>query len=246
MEIIVYALDIEAKVLKKHFSTNVRFEKCDVCAKNLDFLKNLSRDDHVTNIGVCAGTNIGQIYLCNKIIGDKTYYPDILIKSDLEQKRIKTVDYVVGPDEVENNTDTLFDQEAAIIFKESTKYISPHQISFLKIVSDTGVANFDNLRKRIPKIIENKVPEIESFISSSKKLFSQIGKKEEIKDLEKYSEMLKCSVTMKAQLAQLLRYAQIIDIDIDKYFKNLKAVNNKRESIEALNKFNLLLISKTL
>lgn len=242
MEIIVYALDLEVKALKKHFSTNVRFEKCGVYAKNLDFLKNLSSNDHVTNIGVCAGENIGQIYLCNKIIGDKTYYPDILIKNSLEQKQIKTVNYVVAPDEVANNPDTLFDQEAAIIYKESQKYISPHQISFLKIVSDAGINDFNEVRKNIPILIENKIPKIKNFITNANKL---VADSPDI-DITKYIDILKPSVTMQNRLKQQIRYSNILNVNVEEFFEKLPKISNKADSLEALDCFDKFLLDKSI
>lgn len=241
MEIIVYALDIEAKPLKKHFSTNVRFEKCDVYAKNLDFLKSISKDDHITNIGVCAGSNVGNLYLCNKIIGTKTYYPDILTKCNLEQKQIKTVDYLVGEKEISENPDTLYDQEAAVIFSEAQKYISPHQISFLKVVSDSGVSNFEEVRKIIPRLIENKLSEIEEFITETKKLVINF----EHIDISKYTEILKPSVTMQNRLKQQIRYAQIQQINVEEFFNDIPKIQNKSESIKTLDSFDEFLIKKS-
>lgn len=242
MEIICYALDIEAKPLKNHFGNRVRFEKCDVLAKNLDFLKTVSANDHITNIGVCAGSTIGKIYLCNKINGKKTYYPDLLIPNDFAQSAITTVDYLVGAEEVAANPNMLYDQEAAIIFADAQKYISPHQISFLKIVSDSGTLDFKKIKKVVPKLIEKRIPEIAAFITSSQKFFSKIDTKEEIKNLDKYSEMLKCTATMKAQLAQLLRYAKISNIDISNFFSNKKPTS-KRESLNIMKNLEKFILS---
>ena len=244
MEIICYALDIEAMPLKKHFGESIRFEKCDVFAKNLDFLKTVSANDHITNIGVCAGANVGEIYLCNKINCKKTFYPDLFIPSNFTQNEITTVDYVIDEDEVKAHPNMLYDQEAAIIFENAQKCIAPHQISFLKIVSDSGITDFEKIKKAIPQLIENKIPEIEAFISSSQKFFSKIDRKEEIKNLEKYSEMLKCTATMKAQFAQLLRYAQICNIDVEDFFKDIK-VTSKKDSLKILDELKNFLIRKT-
>lgn len=243
MEIICYALDIEAKALKEHFGDSVKFEKCDVFAKKLSFIKSLSSNDHITNVGICAGINVGEIYLCNKINGEKTYYPDLLITNNLSQSEITTIDYVVNEAEVKAHPNMLYDQEAAIIFAEAQKHLAPHQISFLKIVSDAGVSNFDEVRKQIPNLIKNKIPEIEAFISSSQKYFSKIKAKEEIKNLDKYSEMLKCTATMKAQLAQLLRYAQISNIDVEDFFKDIK-ITSKQDSLQLLKSLKNFLLSE--
>lgn len=245
MEIIVCALKYEMEPLQKQFGDSVKFVNCGVYAKNLNFLKGLGSNDHITNIGVCAGTNVEEIYLCNKIIGAKTYYPDNFIPNNFEQKAIKTVDYLVNPKEISENHVLLYDQEAAIIFAEAQKFISPHQISFLKIVSDAGVENFDEVRKLVPKLIEAKIPEITDYISSSCKFFSEVKVPEKVKDLEKYSKQLKCTETMKHRLASQLRYAQNCNINVSKFFENQNPISNKKESLKIIEEFNDYLIRRT-
>lgn len=249
MEIICYALDIEAKPLRKVFGDDVRFEKCGVFAKNLSFLKTVSANDHITNIGVCAGANVGEIYLCNKIIGTKTYYPDLMIPNNFTQSEITTVDYVVDEDEVKAHPNMLYDQEAAIIFEAAQKYISPHQISFLKIVSDPGTSDIKEVNKVIPQLIENKIPEIEAFISMSQKFFSKVEAVAEIKNLEKYSETLKCTATMKSQLAQLLRYAQNCGTENNSMVEDILNTSDpskitKKDSLKVLEKLRSCLIEE--
>lgn len=242
MEIICCALKDEELPLKKHFDNSVRFECCGVCAKRLSFLKELDPNDHVTNIGVCAGSNIGELYLCNKIIGKKIYYPDLLIPNNIKQSAITTVDYLVGSEEIATNPNMLYDQEAAMIFAEAQKYISPHQISFLKIVSDSGVSNFDKVRKEISRLIEDKIPEIETFILNSKKIYTNT---EQI-DISKYIEILKPSITMQNRLKQQFRYAQIQNINTDEFFDNLPKITSKQDSLKALEAFDKFLISNSI
>lgn len=222
MEIIIYALEAEIAPLKKHLSDKCEFFKCGVGAKDLSIFKNLKPFDHVTNIGLCGGKNVGKIYLANKInYKDKSYYPDLLIDSNIEQKEITTLDNLANKKLISDNENLIFDQEAAHIFKEASKFISPHQISFLKIVSDAGLDNYDDIKKQISNIITSNINYIDDYITSSIKYFKQIKYFNIENDLEKYSEILNCSVTMKNQLAQILKYAKICNIEINEIFKDL-------------------------
>lgn len=240
MEIIVFAMECEISPLKNYFGNKVKFFSCGMKAKNLDFLKTLSANDHITNIGVCGGTHIGKLYLANKIIGDKTYYPDNLIKTEIPQTAVKTISYLANTEEIKSNPDILFEQEAAIIFKEASKYIGPHQMSFLKIVSDSGLIERNSIEIFVSELIENKIPEIENYINSSKAFFSSLSENTEPQNLEQYAQLLKCSVTMKNRLEAQLRYAQITKIDVSDFFKNLNPITNKKQALstlEALDKY---------
>lgn len=245
MEIIVCAMDCEISPLKKYFDNQVKFFNCGIKARNLAFLKTLNPNDHITNIGVCGGANVGDLYLANKIIGDKTYYPDNLIKSEIPQAVVKTISHLANTEEIKNNPNILFEQEAAIIFKEASKYIAPHQMSFLKIVSDSGLSKRNSIEIFVSELIENKIPEIENYINSSKAFFSSLIENTEPQNLEQYAQLLKCSVTMKNRLEAQLRYAQITNIDVTKFFKNLNAITNKKQALSTLDSLDQFLINRT-
>lgn len=93
------------------------------------------------NIGIAGGpqpiTSIGEMIMVNKIIKAKSgniYLPDILIKHDLPEMGLVTVD-----DSVVNGSGDihcLVDMESASIFKVAADYLPVHRLVFLKIVSD--------------------------------------------------------------------------------------------------------------
>lgn len=248
MEIIVSAMYCELLPIQNYFGETLSYQNCGIFAKNLDFLKNLGDQDHVTNIGICGGKNIGEIYLCNEIIDGskgKSYYPDILFDAKIKQFKIKTINYIADKNLIQKNPDTLYDQEASIIFKEAQKYISSHQISFLKIVSDNGLDEIKMSEKYVSNIIKEKISDIENYINLSKKFFSQIKVYNTNDEANKYSEIIKCSETMKNRIKQQLKYASICEIDTGSFFKTISDPKNKKESIDILNKFDSYLISKT-
>lgn len=221
MEIIVCALPFEAKVIKEQFKDSFVVYICKPKAVDLGFLKDLSEDDHITNIGICAGKNPGEMYLCNKLIGQRDYYPDILDDCDIAQIAVKTIDYIASKDEVLSSPNLIFDQEAAIIFKEAIKYISPHQISFLKIVSDCGDPNLNQIKKQIPELINSHAHKIKDFISKNQSIIQKASQKSQLEKLDYYSNLLNCNVNMRNRLNQLMIYCNTINQDIDKIMSSL-------------------------
>lgn len=250
MEIIVSALDIEVKLLKEKLKSPVKFIKCGVKAKKLDFLKEVTPNDHLINFGICAGKNIGDLYLCNKIIGEDIYYPDIVNNSNIATSSITTINQLADKKLVRNNPNMLYDQESWLICKQARHYISPHQISILKIVSDNGNADITNIKSNINNLIKANLCKIQSYIENTRKLFLKINNNAPKKNYSKIISTLKCSESMKNQLYQLINYAECIGIDPFKYFDNLYKIQkippkNKKESIRAIEDFKNFLILET-
>lgn len=93
------------------------------------------------NIGVAGGkkykTKIGEPYLVNKItaeISGKSWFPDMLIKTGLQEMPLTTVNK--GVSDGGDAYSGLVDMEAAVIFETAVKKIPGHQLQFIKIVSD--------------------------------------------------------------------------------------------------------------
>lgn len=250
MELILCALKCEANALFKHINNpDVKIECCGVGAKNLKIIKNLTAQDHITNIGVCAGNNIGEIYLCNKINATRPAYPDILFNTYIKQKEIKCLKNLADKKLVANNPDLLFDQESEIIWNESIKFLGPHQISYLKIVSDNGTDKDTPTKEYISKLIETKIDDIKNFIDTNLKLFTNIKTSTENKDLSKISNALKCSTYMENRLKQQLKYANIKKIKVNAFFNKLKnnktiPVEHKKDGIKILNSLDNYIISE--
>ncbi|MBR4409656.1 MAG: hypothetical protein IKT11_08055, partial [Bacteroidales bacterium] len=82
----------------------------------------LKPDDHVLNVGICAGTEIGKGYLINQVISNVTgrrFYPDILFDSGAEEMSITTSSEVVTS--VEEGM--LYDMESSLICDTVLKVI---------------------------------------------------------------------------------------------------------------------------
>lgn len=104
--------------------------------------------DMLLNVGICAHTGEGAgIFVCNKITEQatgKTFYPDILYRHNFKEEAIVTGMTVwngkergVGISETVS-AGTLYDMEAAAVYQAGSYFFGPHQMIFLKIVSDKG------------------------------------------------------------------------------------------------------------
>ncbi|MBQ6303808.1 MAG: hypothetical protein IJK83_07270 [Clostridiales bacterium] len=97
----------------------------------------LTPNDHVLNVGICAGKEPGKGYLINQVISDVTgrrFYPDILFESGAEEMSITTSDKVVT--EVGDNM--LYDMESSLICDAVLKVVPPSNLAIYKVVSDSG------------------------------------------------------------------------------------------------------------
>ena len=110
-----------------------------VGGRAVDVIKNmeLKPDDHILNVGICAGTKIGKGYLINQVISNVTgrrFYPDILFDSGAEEMSITTSSEVVSS--VEEGM--LYDMETSLICDTVLKVIPPSNLAIYKVVSDSG------------------------------------------------------------------------------------------------------------
>ena len=97
----------------------------------------LTPDDCVLNVGICAGSEKGKGYLINQAISNVTgrrFYPDILFESGAEEMSITTSDKVVT--DVEDGM--LYDMESSLVCDAVLKVIPPSNLAIYKVVSDSG------------------------------------------------------------------------------------------------------------
>ena len=85
---------------------------------------------------------IGDICLINKLTNmdsKRTFYPDMIIKTDIQEASI-----VTGSRLLDNGSFTggeLYDMEAAAFYEAAAEFTSPDKIHILKLVSDMGEAS---------------------------------------------------------------------------------------------------------
>ncbi len=161
---------------------------------------NLKPEDHVLNVGVCAGTGKGRGYLVNQVISSVTgrrFYPDILFESGAEEMSITSSDEIVTS--VEEGM--LYDMESALICDNVLKIIPPSNLAIYKVVSDSG-SDFPSANE-VSQLIRAHVDEIKKIaslltVNSSSSGYGFIP--DEIKD------MLRLTQYMRNELKDLEHY----------------------------------------
>ena len=160
----------------------------------------LTPNDHVLNVGICAGQEPGKGYLINQVISAVTgrrFYPDILFESDAEEMSITTSDKVVT--EVEEGM--LYDMESSLVCDAVLKVIPPSNLAIYKVVSDSGDKfptknevtqlirdHIDEIRKIAELLTEGGAATKYEFLPES--IFEELRltqyMRNELKDLEHY------------------------------------------------------------
>ena len=167
-----------------------------------DVIKNLELkpDDHILNVGICAGTKIGKGYLINQVISNVTgrrFYPDILFDSGAEEMSITTSSEVVSS--VEEGM--LYDMESSLICDAVLKVIPPSNLAIYKVVSDSGDKfptknevtqlirqHADEIKKIAELLVGDGTPKSYEFLPDS--VFEEMHltqyMRNELKDIEHY------------------------------------------------------------
>lgn len=133
--------------------------------------ENHTQDLHIINFGFCGSLSdpIGSVALIHKIKDNETnhsFYPDILLKSKIKQKRLVTSSQLVLKHHSSENL--LYDMEGSAFFESAQFFLPFHQIHLLKVVSD----NLDQTKldkSKMQKILENSLQEIEAYLFALKK-----------------------------------------------------------------------------
>ncbi len=186
--LIVTALKAEAihlisefKLIKdssEHVYTNKQFAVviCGIGKNNIEprldaFISNQKYHDKISllNVGICGGdpkhTLIGKGYILEKIIdaeSKKVYRPNSQLGLFAETKKLTTVQSAVTNGE---RMDTeIVDMEASEIFRVGSKWISPKQMVFYKIVSDYMDCD-DWTSLPVSTLIKNRMKEIRQIIN---------------------------------------------------------------------------------
>ncbi len=189
----------------------------------------IKSSDLFINIGVAGSIDknilIVSLFICNKIIDNdknKTFYPDMILKHPFKETSIETFSSIVDKSNL-NIKGILIDMEAAGLYQAALVFMEPHQIIFIKIVSDY-LDTKDLTIKHISNLVDEKSLQIIRFINDIKDVFyydNEVLSKEDIKALDILTQNLKLSVTMGNRLKQLFTYYKLQNGDflesIDKY-----------------------------
>lgn len=94
--------------------------------------------DLLVNVGICgsSGHARGSCWICNKMIqacSGRTFYPDILLRHPFREASVTTVEKVA-----DCGTEDLADMEATGVYQAGQIFLQPHQMAFVKVVSDAA------------------------------------------------------------------------------------------------------------
>lgn len=205
----------------------------------------------------------GDIYLCNKIweqATGRTFYPDILYRHRFAEAQI-----VTGPAPYKRSipapaclaayrntplsgahgksisggtaadTFCLYDMEAAAVYQAGSYYFGPHQMSFLKVISDDGSPE-SVTSAQIGRLIVQNMETIADYIKTLQTILRQESLQKDAlpQELEQLCLDLHCSRTMSESLRQHIRYCILSGTDYASVLKEMYRegklpCRNKRE-----------------
>lgn len=215
------------------------------------------QDDVLLNVGICAHAAQKEgIFLCNKIVEKatgKTFYPDMLYRHDFQENTIITG---MQPWDAENGGSglmagipdgNLYDMEAAAIYQAGIRFFAPHQMAFLKVVSDAGTIK-DVSKERIASLMEKYqncileyLEQVFTIMKKSEGRKNYLSQEEE-RFVETFCTDLHCTKAMRDLMKQYIRYlalegAGYASVIREMYEKKLLPCKDKREGKQCFEEF---------
>ncbi|WP_313129072.1 5'-methylthioadenosine/S-adenosylhomocysteine nucleosidase family protein [Anaerocolumna sp.] len=216
----IFRNDTIILIITKTGSINAAIGVTYLCSKHIP-----EPSDVFINIGICAAKkkdiSLGNLFLCNKIIEQVTgrsYYPDMLFAHSFLESGIVSSPNIIN-DKKENveekaggDNEFLIDMEAAGVYQGASIFFQPHQLIFLKVVSDYGTGEKITPEK-VTGLMEGNIEKITSWVDQIHRNYlvnpvSFLPEEEEC--ISKVVTNLQCSVSMEYQLRQILRYHKLI------------------------------------
>ena len=210
----------------------------------------ISTDDEILNVGCGAGfgneTCLGSIFLGNKLteqMTGRTFYPDMLMKTNLMECEIVTVTRVLN----EGRDSVVYDMEAAAVYQAAAFFVGPHRMHFIKLVSDAGEIIDQSKITELFALQEEKICGYIDMLLSVGGNKASIDEKTKGKNtvaksawnMDRLISDMRCSKVMGDQLAQLIKYCRLSGIDykavLDEYYtKGMLPCESKREGKKCL------------
>lgn len=175
--------------------------------------------DFLVNSGICAGTSKKKdLFLCNKITEQttgKTFYPDILYQHPFPEAQVITGAKPFQKEDLKKSKETcLYDMEASATYQSGSYFFGPHQMFFLKTISDYG--DFKNIT---PDQVQCQIAAHMDRMTEFYDQLNRIRKMNQTKHQQPGSitdtlcQDLHCSHVMAASIRQHIRYCILSGID---------------------------------
>lgn len=201
-----------------------------------------ANEDHLINIGTCAGEAgtdemSGKAYLCHKLTDRNTghtYYPDMLYRHAFAEAQLITEPIVwKGTEDSEalrrkaESAIVLHDMEGAAIYQAGSYWLGPHQMSFIKVVSDHGTDQRIT-SQTLEQAVENGLDAIKDYVSNIGQIIAQNRRDKEwetecSRQTERLCEELHCSQTMRLAVIQCVRYWTLAGVDHNSLLEQMRA-----------------------
>ena len=127
----------------------------------------------------------------------------------------------------ERGTVVLHDMESAAIYQAGSYWLGPHQMSFIKVVSDHGTDQRIT-PQTLEQAVENGLDAIKEYVSNIGQIIAQNRKDKEweaecSRQTERLCEELHCSKTMRLAVIQCVRYWTLAGVDLNSLLEQMRA-----------------------
>lgn len=170
--------------------------------------------------------------------------PSVRMKGKME---VATASLVRDEEKQELISAPLYDMEAAAIYQAGSYFVGPHQMRFLKVVSDEGngaTVTPDMLTECMHMHVDEMAELLDTLQAITKEWQEQklVFSEEETGLVVKLCDDLHCSAVMKASVEQLCRYWKLSGIDYEAYISQMYAqgllpCKDKREGKRRIDAF---------
>lgn len=196
--------------------------------------------DLLLNFGVCGARSTiapGELFLCHKLVEEssgRTFYPDMFYPHPFREAELVSVARVLTNQQMRETYSSevdekegidrapwLFDMEGAAVYQAGNYSYGPHQMFFLKMVSDHGAGDGEP-EVPIKEILKDKEAEVLQYVrflgevsrEQEKNRFQKETCRQQVeKEAKVLGEELQASVAMREQLQQLLWYWKLTGVD---------------------------------
>lgn len=187
-----------------------------------------SSQDIFINVGICGAVkdkgNIGEIFLCNKLIDSfskKVFYPDILFKHPFREGILESFAEVVNETDRLNINADIVDLEGTFVYEAVELFFSPENIYIIKVVSDILNDNYV-APTLIESLMSDNMPNLYKWLEELIKFKSNHEDQDiinirEYKTLETLSQNMNLTAAMNIQLQKLskqykIRNGHVVDL----------------------------------
>lgn len=182
--------------------------------------------DFLCNVGTCAGRRQEKAFLIHRIVEaetGRTFYPDILYRHPFTECSAVTVSRPLSSGLPAQDTcsagacgldEAVYDMEAAGFYQAGSRFVGPHRIAVIKVVSDDGRGQAVTA-ERLETVMAEASPEIVSWIGQLGEILAAESDRivrfssEEEEALERLCQDMHCSETMRASVRQHFFYVKL-------------------------------------